>query len=72
MVRSGSVSYMDDGYVPDYHTGRRVSSQIDQVICLNHAPYAHFYRQDQRCTNGLKLKTFTCFERTLVEDARAL
>ena len=31
MVRSGSVSYMEDGYVPDYHTGRKVSAQMDQV-----------------------------------------
>ena len=32
MVRAGSVGYgMDDGYVPDYHTGRRYSSQYDQV-----------------------------------------
>ena len=27
-VRGGSVNYggMDDGYVPDYHTGRRISA----------------------------------------------
>ena len=30
-VRGGSVNYgMDDGYVPDYHTGRRFSSQYQQ------------------------------------------
>merc|ERR1712029_1199921 len=26
MVRSGSTGYMDDGYVPDYHTGRKMSA----------------------------------------------
>ena len=31
MVRGSSVNYgMDDGYVPDYHTGRRFSSQYQQ------------------------------------------
>ena len=27
-MRGGSVNYggMDDGYVPDYHTGRRISA----------------------------------------------
>ena len=31
LVRGGSVNYgMDDGYVPDYHTGRRFSSQYQQ------------------------------------------
>ena len=32
-MRAGSVNYggMDDGYVPDYHTGRRISaSQYQQ------------------------------------------
>ena len=34
MVRAGSVNYaMDDGYVPDYHTGRRMSAQSEHV-CL--------------------------------------
>ena len=34
MVRAGSVNYaMEDGYVPDYHTGRRMSAQSEHV-CL--------------------------------------
>ena len=37
MVRSGSVGYMDDGYVPDYHTGRKMSaSQQYEVIFQGH------------------------------------
>jgi hypothetical protein len=42
-VRGGSVNYggMDDGYVPDYHTGRRISAaqyqqqQYEQVRTLS-------------------------------------
>ena len=38
MVRTGSVtSYMDDGYVPDYHTGRKNSAQYE--VC-----YQYFFR----------------------------
>ena len=31
-MRGGSVNYggMDDGYVPDYHTGRRSATQYQQ------------------------------------------
>ena len=33
MVRTGSVSsYMDDGYVPDYHTGRKMSAQYEVIF----------------------------------------
>ena len=36
MVRSGSAGYMDDGYVPDYHTGRKMSASQYEVIFQGH------------------------------------
>ena len=36
MVRSGSTGYMDDGYVPDYHTGRKMSASQYEVIFQGH------------------------------------
>ena len=50
-MRGGSVNYggMDDGYVPDYHTGRRISAtqyqqqQYEQVHnCFVHSIFLSF------------------------------
>ena len=68
-MRGGSVNYggMDDGYVPDYHTGRRISAtqyqqqqyeQVSMTQLLTHT-VAHSTRPSFRHkTNNQPTKKF--------------
>ena len=59
-MRGGSVNYggMDDGYVPDYHTGRRISAtqyqqqQYEQVhnclFCSFFFVFSQFWRRSYK------------------------